>query len=299
MIKKTLYFGNPAYLRTENKQIIIEKQTENETAISLPIEDIGVLVLDHPQITVTQVLLSRLLDNNTAVITCDSTHHPAGILLNLNGNTLQSLHYREQMEASQPLKKQIWQQTVVAKIENQARVLEMVGSNPKYLDRLAGEVKSGDTDNCEAKAAAYYWKNIFPLTEGFYRDRLGPPPNNLLNYGYAILRATVARALVSSGLHPTFGVFHKNQYNAFCLADDMMEPYRPFVDKLVHQIYVADRGFELDQETKRSLLTIPVIDVKVDGQNSPLLNALSRTTASLVRMFQGQSRKMMFPEFPS
>jgi len=187
----------------------------------LPIEDIGVVILDHQQITISQALIAKLLANNVALITCDNSHHPTGLLLNLDGNTLQSAKFQAQIEASLPLKKQLWQQTVAAKISNQANVLESKGTGAKNLRNWSMEVKSGDADNHEAMAAVYYWKNLFEIFPEFKRERFGEPPNNLLNYGYAILRAVVARAIVGSGLLPTLGIFHKNQYNAYCLADDL------------------------------------------------------------------------------
>lgn len=245
MIKKTLYFGNPAYLSLSKSQLVVRmpevEQAEHlaesirqESVRTIPIEDIGVVVLDHRQITLTQGLMAALLNNQTAVITCDDRRMPAGLLLPLEGNTLQNERFRSQIEASVPLKKQLWQQTVVAKIENQAYVLEKQLNEPAArMHYLADTVKSGDTTNCEAQAAAYYWQHLFPDIPGFTRGREGPPPNQLLNYGYAILRAVVARALVASGLLPVAGIHHHNRYNAYCLADDIMEPYRPFVDALV------------------------------------------------------------------
>src|SRR5690606_6046247 len=235
MLKRTLYFGSPAYLKTQNKQLVIELPETGEIKTAA-IEDIGVVILDHQQITITQALLARLLDNNTAVIICNDIHHPTGLFLNLDGHTLQSQRFQYQIEASLPLKKQLWQQTVIAKITNQAFLLQQYRIPNKVLLQLASNVKSGDSDNCEAQASAYYWKHVFPLFPKFRRHREGPPPNNLLNYGYAILRAVVARSLVGSGLLPTLGIHHRNQYNAYCLADDIMEPYRPYVDKVVYNI---------------------------------------------------------------
>ncbi|KAA9038728.1 type II CRISPR-associated endonuclease Cas1 [Ginsengibacter hankyongi] len=302
MIKRTLYFGNPAYLKTTNEQMVIEMQATGETK-SVPIEDIGLIILDHQQITITQSLLAKLLGNNTAVITCDDKHHPAGMQLCLDGHTLQSQKFKAQIAATAPLKKQLWQQTVTAKITNQAAVLkeqrpENVPADHagKYLINLAAAVKSGDTTNCEAKAAMYYWKHVFPAFLEFKRDRFGLPPNNLLNYGYSILRALVARSLVASGLLPTLGIFHRNQYNAYCLADDVMEPYRPYVDKLVCAIIRGNGKFlEMTPAMKRNLLSIPALDVIIDGQKSPMMNAVQRTTASLAKCFEGESRKMLYP----
>lgn len=298
MIKRTLYFGNPAYLKTVNEQMVIERPDGSETK-SEPIEDLGLVILDHQQITITQALIAKLLANNTAVITCNQTHHPTGLLMNLDGNTLQSQKFQAQMEASVPLKKQLWQQTVEAKINNQAVLLQMERMDNRILLKYAREVKSGDSDNCEAKAAAYYWKNIFPEFLLFKREREGDPPNNLLNYGYAILRASVARSLVASGLLPTLGIHHRNQYNAYCLADDIMEPYRPFADKVVCEIIrMNGRFLEMTPHMKKRLLGIPAMDVTIDGQKSPLMNAIQRTTASLAKCFEGETRKIIYPELP-
>ena len=241
MIKRTLYFGNPAYLSLRYEQMVIKlpEVVKNETLSdsfkeeavrTIPIEDIGVVLLDHKQITITQGLLEKLLENNCALITCDNSHLPVGLMLPLCGNTTQSERFSNQIEASLPLKKQLWQQTIMAKISNQATLLQnRRGAEVGNMRKWATDVKSGDSENLEARAAAYYWKNIFPSIPHFIRGREGDPPNNLLNYGYAILRAVVARALVSSGLLPTLGIHHHNKYNAYCLADDIMEPYRPYV----------------------------------------------------------------------
>lgn len=296
MIKRTLYFGNPAYLKTRNEQLLVELQDTGELK-SMPIEDIGLLILDHQQITITQSVLAKLLANNTAVITCDETHHPAGMFFHLVGHSLQSQKFKAQVEASAPLKKQLWQQTVVCKIANQAALLKLHRADHQLLLTYAKNVKSGDSENHEAKAAAYYWKRIFPVELNFKRERYGAPPNNLLNYGYAILRAVVARSLTASGLLPTLGIHHRNQYNAYCLADDIMEPYRPFVDKIVCQIIRGNGQYlEMSPSMKKELLNLPVIDVTIDGQKSPLMNAVQRTTASLSRCFEGTARKIIYPE---
>ncbi len=295
MIKRTLYFGNPAYLKTSIEQMVVELPDTAERK-SVPIEDIGIVILDHQQITISQALMAKLLENNAALITCNATHHPVGLLLNLEGNTLQSSKFQAQMEATIPLKKQLWQQTIVAKITNQASVLAGEKVENKILQNYSREVKSGDSENHEARAAGYYWKNIFPDFLEFSRSREGLPPNNLLNYGYAILRAAVARSLVGSGLLPTLGIFHRNQYNAYCLADDIMEPYRPFVDKIVCNIVRMNGSFlEMTPNMKKELLTIPAMDVVIDRQKSPLMIAVQRTTASLVRCFEGTTKKILYP----
>lgn len=293
-----------------NKQMVVKlPEVENSNAAeiikkesvrTIPIEDIGVVVLDNKQITITQGLMAALLDNNTALVTCDSRRMPAGMLLPLEGNTLHNERFRSQIEASLPLRKQLWQQTVKAKIENQAFCLQK--NTPKShapLHVMARDVKSGDPDNYEAQAAVYYWKNIFTDKPDFIRAQEGPTPNNLLNYGYAILRAIIARALVGSGLLPVYGIHHHNRYNAFCLADDIMEPYRPFVDNLV--IDVMERmeiTEDLTTEIKREMLAIPVIDVMINSKRSPLMVAAAQTTASLAKCFSGELRKIAYPEFP-
>lgn len=278
-----------------NEQLVIEMHDSGETK-SIPIEDIGLLILDHQQITITHALIAKLLEKNTALVTCNSTHHPTGLLLNLDGNSLQSQKFKAQLEASVPLKKQLWQQTVVAKIINQAALLSKQQKKSQLLLNYAADVKSGDSENHEAKAAAHYWKNLFRPELEFRRDRYGMPPNNFLNYGYAILRALVARSLVGSGLLPTLGIHHQNQYNAYCLADDIMEPYRPFVDMLVcRMINLEDPKFEIDTAAKKELLSLPAMDVIIDEQKSPLMNAVQKTTASLSRCYEGKSRKMLYP----
>lgn len=309
MIKKTLCFSSPTYLSLKNGQLVIRlpEVEKNETLPAsfkqeaertIPIEDIGVIVLDHQQITFTQGLMEALLDNNCALITCDKSHLPIGLLLPLCGNTTQSERFRQQIDASLPLKKQLWQQTVQYKIRNQAAVLQQQNSSiVKPMYSWAADVKSGDSENMEARAAAYYWKNLFTDLPYFVRDRNGVPPNNLLNYGYAILRAIVARSLVASGLLPTLGIHHHNRYNAYCLADDIMEPYRPYVDELVIQ-YTRTHGYPdtLTTDIKKALLGIPVIDVSIGGQKSPLMMAATQTTASLARCFSGENRKISYPE---
>lgn len=308
MIKKTLCFSNPAYLSLKDSQLVIKIPTVEKSDVSdefkkesirtIPIEDIGVVVLDNRQITFTQGLMESLLENNCAVITCDSSHLPVGLMLPLCGNTLQTERFRNQIEASLPLQKQLWQQTMIAKIKNQAAVLQQARNlEAKNMLKWASEVKSGDSDNKEAQAAVYYWQNAFPQNEGFSRDREGDAPNNLLNYGYAILRAIVARALVSSGLLPTLGMHHRNKYNAYCLADDVMEPYRPYVDKLVMDIYEKHPDCsELTRELKAELLQIPVLEVTINGQRSPLMIAATTTTASLQKCYSGEIRKISYPE---
>jgi CRISPR-associated protein Cas1 len=296
MIKRTLYFGNPARISIKQQQLLVNLEYK-ET--SVPIEDIGVIILDHYQIQITHHVFNSLLDNNAAIITCNEKHHPIGLLLNLDGNTLQSEKFQAQIQASEPLKKQLWQQTIKAKIRNQHFTLRNWGYEGDYLYKLKDKVQSGDSTNVEAQASRFYWNHLFDEEDFlFLRERYGDYPNNLLNYGYAILRATVARGLVASGLLPTLGIFHRNRYNAYCLADDIMEPYRPYVDNLVKEImlYYEPEERELSKTIKSRLLGIPAMDIFIDDKKSPLMVGLQRTTASLASCFEGSTRKIIYPE---
>lgn len=308
MIKRTLCFNNPAMLSLNNGQLVVKlldpsaynakMGIKHEPTTTIPIEDIGILLLDHPQITLTHGVMNAMLENNVAIITCNNRHLPTGLTLPLDGNTLQSERFRDQINASLPLKKQLWQQTVAQKIRNQAAVLKQM-CNTEVGNMLAWsqKVRSGDADNLEGRAAAYYWSCMFPNLPGWTRGQEGDWPNALFNYGYAILRAMVARALVSSGLLPTLGIHHHNRYNAYCLADDIMEPYRPYVDQLVLQMLPRyPNAQEISKEMKADLLHVPVADVVIGGQRSPMMVAISQTTASLYKCFSGEMRKIAYPE---
>lgn len=303
MIKRSICIENACFLKFSNEQMVVSykhiKGMEEIADRSVPIEDLGMLVLEHQQISLTHYLLNKLAEGNVAVVTCNDTHHPTGLLMPLESNTLQSERFRAQIEASEPLKKQLWQQTVKAKINNQAAVIKKWDGKSFFLSNLASNVKSGDADNCEAIAAVHYWQNLFPPAWNFYRKRDGVPPNNLLNYGYAIVRAGMARAIVGAGLLPTLGIFHRNRYNAYCLADDLMEPYRPFVDMVVRGIIHKTSAVDtLTQELKVELLKVPTLDVLLEGDKSPLMVAMQRTAVSVARCFLGEQRKMLVPEMP-
>ena len=307
MIKRTLCFSNPTYLSLRQMQMLIRfpeiinqegipQKLKDEARVTIPVEDIGVVVLDHKQITITQGLMAALLDNNCAIVTCDDRHMPIGLHLPLMGNSIQNERFRAQLDASLPLQKQLWQQTVQQKILNQAAILQSIGVEQRNMQAWARDVRSGDGDNLEGRAAAYYWKNIFPSLPDFVRGKEEDPPNNLLNYGYAIVRAVVARSLVSAGLLPTLGIHHHNRYNAYCLADDIMEPYRPYVDKAVIDIMQSGVDYsELSTDIKRSLLGIPVMEVVINGTRSPLMTAAQTTANSLVKCFTGEMRKLIYP----
>ena len=309
MIKKTLCFSNPISLSLRNAQLVLHipdvennkplpEAIKKEAERTIPIEDIGVVILDNRRITITSGAMEALLENNCAVITCNQKSMPVGLLLPLCGNTTQNERFRSQLEASLPLRKQLWQQTIKQKILNQEHVLRInTAQETKCMHVWSNDVRSGDSDNLEARAAAYYWRNVFTTYPNFVRDREGTPPNNLLNYGYAILRAIIARALVGSGLLPTLGIHHHNRYNAYCLADDIMEPYRPYVDQLVLDIIQCNLEIsDITRDLKMQLLGIPMLDVVINGKRSPLMIAAQQTTASLAKCFAGECKRISYPE---
>lgn len=296
MVKRTLHFSNPAHLSLRNRQLVVELKDDERTTKTLPIEDLGIIVLEHPHITLTANVLEVLMNEQVAVLTCNSHYMPSGLFLPLDGHSEQTERMRKQTEASVPLKKQLWQQTVRSKIFNQAMVLERLGAESKRLIRLQNDVLSGDTSNCEGVAASYYWGQLYGSQ--FTRSRNADSPNAQLNYGYAILRSMVARALSASGMLPAIGIHHRNKYNAFCLADDIMEPYRPYVDWTVIQLPGIDNEEEgLTKEQKIALLQLPQMDVQINDLSRPMFHAISMTTASLYKCFEGTSRKIVYPEF--
>lgn len=292
MIKQTLMFTSPVYLSLKDRQLVITFK-DNKDTVTRPIEDIGFVLIENPEVTISVPALNELADNNVSVVFCDRKKMPKTMLMNLEGNTTQQESYKYQIDASTPTKKNVWKQLVECKIKNQALLLKKVGKNGDTLKQYYMNVKSGDADNREGAAAREYWSSLFD--DRFRREREGLPPNNLLNYGYTILRAAVARALIGSGLYPAFGVFHRNRYNAFPLADDVMEPYRPFVDEIVYHLYYDECISELDNQSKGKLLRVLFSDVKMGKVTRPLENALSLTTASLLKMFKAETDKLSLP----
>lgn len=260
---------------------------------TVPIEDIGFVVLEHQQTNITLPLLNALSDNNVAVILCDKNLMPNAMLMNLDSNTTQGETYRAQIDASEPLKKGLWRQVVEAKIRNQAALLNKLGKDGDILKPLYMNVKSGDSDNREGIAAKLYWSELFG--RGFVRSREGAEPNNMLNYGYTLLRAAVARALMGSGLFPAFGIFHRNRYNAFPLADDIMEPYRPYVDEIVYALYTNGER-ELTKDVKAQILSLLFADTVFGKITKPLEVGLTTTTASLAKCFNGEQKKISYPQ---
>lgn len=292
MIKQTLFFSTPAQLSLRNGQLVIGWRDSDERT-SRPIEDIGCVVLENQLISITLPLLNELVRNNVAVVVCDSKMMPSSMLMPLEANTTQAETLKHQQAATEPMKKQAWRQMVEAKIRNQAALLLKLGKDGQALRPLYQNVKSGDTDNREGLAARIYWNRL--LGDGFKREREGDMPNGLLNYGYAILRAATARALLGSGLFPCFGVFHKSRYNAFPLADDVMEAYRPYVDEAVFHLH-ANGTFELDREAKAALLRVLSCDVRLGKVVRPLQLALTFTTASLAKYYAGKVKRLVLPE---
>lgn len=291
MVKRTLFFGSPCRLSLKNNQLVIENKETGEIK-KCPIEDLGYVVIEDQSVSITIPALNALSSNNTAVVFCDERRMPSSMLFNLDSNNVLAEVYKAQIEASAPMKKNLWKQIIMAKIENQARLLNELGKDGDALKPYYMNVKSGDADNREGIAARLYWKSLFG--EEFFRSREGETPNDMLNYGYAILRAGMARAIMGSGLFPSFGLFHKNRYNAFPLADDLMEPYRPYVDQIVFQLYEEGRR-KLDTYAKQELLRLFFKDTRFNSVTRPMEIGLSVTTASLVKCFKGETKQILFP----
>ena len=292
MLKKALFFSTPFCLSLRNNQMIINTKEMPEMQRSVPIEDIGFVILEHQQTNITLPLLNALSDNNVAVIFCGDNFMPNAMLMNLDSNKTQGESYRAQIDASEPLKKGLWKQIVEAKIRNQAALLNKLGKNGERLKPYYTNVKSGDADNREGVAAKIYWGELFG--EDFIRSREGVEPNNMLNYGYTLLRAAVARSLMGSGLFPAFGIFHRNRYNAFPLADDIMEPYRPYVDEIVFDLY-ANGERKLTKDVKSQLLRLLFTDTAFGKITRPLDVGLTMTSASLAKCFSGIQKKIAYP----
>ncbi|QCX54428.1 type II CRISPR-associated endonuclease Cas1 [Elizabethkingia sp. JS20170427COW] len=297
MITRSIYIGNPAYLKLKDEQMYILDPSTHAMKGKIAVEDLGVLMLDHFQITLTHQLIQRMMENNVVVISCNYYHLPHGIMLPLYGHTEHSQKVKFQLEASEPLKKQLWKQTVEAKIENQKHVLKRLGNYYEPMEYYLQNVKSGDTTNMEGIAAQHYWKYLISLD--FIRDRYGDYPNLFFNFGYSVLRSMIARAIVETGLLPVLGIFHKNKYNPYCLADDLMEPYRPFADLLVMQwIEKSPTVEELNQDFKAYILRIATMDVRINDKMRPLMVGIKITTSSLYKCYTGEKRLIAYPELP-
>lgn len=300
MLKKSVLIENKTSITAKNLQLIIKSEIRES---SIPIEDIGVLVLDHQEIYISLPAMNMMVENNTAVIICSKNHIPNGMFLNLNSHHIQQEVFKNQIEASIPLKKQLWQQTIIEKITNQGFLLAKITGNKNAFDFLASKVLSGDTTNMEGVAAQQYWKSFFDPSESelakqidFRRERFGDYPNNFLNYGYAILRAATARALSGSGLLNTLGIHHKSKYNAFALADDIMEPFRPLIDEKVFEIMQQYDEQELNTKIKAELLQVLTRTVYFKDEKSPLMVALQKTASSLQQCFMRKRKKIKYPK---
>ena len=291
MLKKSILLENKTAIKLKNNQLQIESETRSA---AIPDEDIGFIVLDHPEIFISIPAMNYLIENNAAVIICGANHLPNGMLLNLNSHHIQQEIFKNQMDASVPLKKQLWQQTIIEKITNQGILLEKIENKKNEFGFLASKVLSGDTSNMEGVAASQYWKRFFE--NSFKRERFGDYPNNFLNYGYAILRAATARALAGSGLLNTLGIHHKSKYNAFALADDIMEPFRPIVDEAVIKIMQTHEEQELNTQIKTELLQILTRTVYFKTEKSPLMVALQKTASSLQQCYTGERKKIKYPK---
>ena len=298
MIKRTLYFGNEAYLSTKDNRLVVSYPNRDDKK-TIAIEDIGFLILDHYRLTITSTLLNKLLQNNTAIISCDQKHLPLGMFLNLDGHSQQLIHLEAQISTTKAKKDRLWKQVIQAKIENQARLLQFRNKEFAPLFLWSKKVSNGDPNNFEARAAAYYWPRLlYDMFPDFRRDRFGDFPNSIFNYGYTILRGVVARSLVASGLLPTLGIHHHNKYTSYGLADDIMEPYRPIVDQLVIDLLeMFSDVSEFSKEIKLELLKIPVLDVVINKQKSPLMLAVQQTTSSLQKAYAGELKDLKLPTF--
>ncbi len=296
MLKRTLFFSSSGKLYIKNSLLWYEPGDPAAEKRSFPIEDIGFIVIENQQMLITSYALNALAENNTAVIICDSVHLPSAQLLPYSANTLCNSVVSAQLAATDALRGRLWKQTIQAKLKNQAVCLKKLDLEYKKLTALADKVKNGDPANAEAVGARFYFKQL-GLSEDFTRERYGEPPNNALNYGYAVLRAAMARAIVGSGMLCICGVHHCNQYNAFTLADDIMEPYRPFIDETIFSERKFFSAEDLTREQKAKLLQLLTMDVKINGERRPLFNALSYTTASLAKCFLKESKEISYPEF--
>ena len=292
MLKRTLVFSNPMTLSLKNCQLVLAYKDDPDNKVTIPIEDIGVVIIEHQQVSITIPLMNALVEGNVQVVMCNNRGMPSAMLQSFEGNNLQGENLRNQMGAGEVLKKQLWKQIVEAKIRNQAALLNKVGQEGDRLKQYYQNVKSGDADNREGIAARIYFSELFG--ESFVRDRTVPGINALLNYGYAILRAATARALVSSGLLPAIGIFHHNRSNAFPLADDVMEPYRPYVDEIVYDMAMQAK-LDLTKDVKAELINVLYADTQFSRVTRPLSVGLTLTTASLSKCFAKEQTKLSLP----
>ncbi len=295
MLKRTLVFSNPMILSLKNLQLVFAYKDSPDEKQSIPIEDIGVVLLEHQQTSVTLPLLNALAENEVQTVICNSKGMPSAMIQSMNSNNLQGETLRNQIACGEVLKKQLWKQVVESKIRNQASLLDNVGENGNVLKPFYTNVRSGDIDNREGIAARIYFQHLYG--DNFVRNRDEPGINVLLNYGYSILRAATCRAIVSSGLLPAIGIHHHNRSNAYPLADDLMEPFRPFVDGVVYDLIMRGK-MELTKDVKGELISMLYADTVFEKVKRPLSVGLSMTTASLVKCLSKEQNTLSMPELP-
>lgn len=295
MLKRTLVFSSPMILSLKNQQMVIAYKDSPEKKRTVPIEDIGVVLLENQESNITLPLLNALVEGEVQVVICNGKGMPSAMIQGMNNNNLQGETLRNQIACGEVLKKQLWRQVVEAKIKNQASLLNSIGEEGNVLKPFYMNVRSGDADNREGVAARIYFQHLFG--ENFVRNRDESGINALLNYGYAILRAATCRAIVSSGLLPAIGIHHHNRSNAYPLADDLMEPFRPFVDGVVYDL--AMRGeMELSKDVKGELISVLYADTMYEKTKRPLSVGLSMTTASMVKCLSKELSIISMPAFP-
>ena len=293
MIKRTIVLSSPSRISLSNGQMICVNLDDETKVNRAPIEDLGVVIVENQRVVFTVPVLNALADNNTTVVFCDRHLMPNSVLTGLNVNSTQSEMLKAQVSMiDTPMNKRLWKQIVEAKIKNQASLLNKLGLDGAKLRPLYSNVTSGDSDNREGAAARLYWRVLFG--KEFCREREGNPPNNMLNYGYSVLRSAVVRALMGSGINPSFGIFHRNRYNPMPLADDVMEPFRPFVDEIVYGL-ASNGETELTTEVKSYLIGVLSCDTLYGDMRRPLQLGLSLTTASLGRCYLNKEKKLMLP----
>lgn len=288
MAWRGVHISQPARLNFRDNQLIV---SQDDGEVSLAIEDIAWLILDTPQVSVTGSLLSALAEAGVAMIVPDGRHHPAGVLLSFHQHHAQAHIAQTQINISQPLKKRLWQNLVVAKIRNQAGLLSQVeGRYAQALFSMAERVNSGDPDNLEAQAARIYWSDLFKdFTRGNETDRR----NALLNYGYAVMRAAIARACVASGLLPAFGVHHASRTNAFNLIDDLIEPFRPFVDKMARERVPEGDCDEMTVEDRRFMSGVLTKTAVIGREKMTILAATEYVAMAMVRAIEFNSAALL------
>ncbi len=294
MSKRIIYIGSPFYIKTQDLQLVLTNTVTGEIS-SIPIEDISVIELDNPQITITSYCLRELMDHKVVLIQCDYYHRPSGMMVPISASTLMTQRTLIQAKMKSELKSVLWKSVIQNKIRNQISVLNSLNRQTERLKNLMESTEKADKTNREAQAAKYYWKNLF---EDFSRDPDGDYPNNLLNYGYSLIRAMFAREIVAAGLVPALGIYHKNKYNSFCLADDLMEPYRQFVDLKVYQFCKQnpeEHSLILNKKHKKYLLEILTMEVEIEKQRKSIINAVQDSVMSFVKSIELENEQLIYP----